>query len=415
MVNWIFSNLRIFFLALSLAVAVWISAVTAADPDEVRLYPRPVPIEMIGQDPRLVSVGSLSGPLSITLRAPRSTWETLNASDGQVRAILDLSGLQAGQHHLTVQLQVNTQPVRVVSLTPQKVDVTLETLATRTIPVQVALRGEPAVGYAAGATSIHPAQVTISGPQSWVERVASISADLNIAGVRQDVQTTLPLRMLAADGSVVNGLTLDPENAQVFIPITQQGGYREIAVKVNVRGQVAGGYRLTNVSVLPPVLTVYSKNPALVNDLPGFVETEPLNLNGASQDIDLRLTLVLPQGVTPVGDQTVRVQVGVATIEGSLSLGDVPIEVLGLAPGMEATISPATLDVILTGPLPMLDKLTLKDVRFLVDLTGLPAGTHQVVPQAENLFAELQVQSLNPATVEVNIHPADTTTATPNP
>ena len=98
MVNWIFSNLRIFFLALSLAVAVWISAVTAADPDEVRLYPRPVPIEMIGQDPRLVSVGSLPGPLSITLRAPRSTWETLNASDGQVRAILDLSGLQAGQH-----------------------------------------------------------------------------------------------------------------------------------------------------------------------------------------------------------------------------------------------------------------------------------------------------------------------------
>lgn len=349
------------------------------------------------------------------MRAPRSTWEKLNATDGQVRAILDLSGLQAGQHRLTVRLQVNLQPVRVVQVTPQTVDVTLETLSTRAIPVQIALRGEPAIGYEAGTTEITPAQVTISGPTSRVDRVARIYADLNIAGVRQDVQSTLALRMLDESGSAVSGVTLNPENARVFIPIIQQGGYRDIAVKVNVRGQVAGGYRLTNVSVFPPVLTVYSQNPALVNDLPGFVETEPLNLSGASQEIDTRLALVLPAGVTPVGEQTVRVQVGVATIEGSLSLSDVPIQIIGLEAGMEAQSSPATLDVILTGPLPKLDKLTIKDVRFIVDLTGLAPGIHQVIPQAEILFTELQVQSLNPATVEVNIHPSATTTAAPTP
>jgi len=229
------------------------------------------------------------------------------------------------------------------------------------------------------------------------------------------VQNVLTLRVLDAGGLAVSGLTVNPESAQVSIPITQQGGYRDIAVKVNVRGQVAGGYRLTNVSVFPPVLTVYSQNPALVNDLPGYIETEPLNLNGASDDVETRLPLVLPEGISIVGEQTVRVQVGIAAIEGSLSLSDIQVEVLGLAPGLEAQISPSTLDVILTGPLPLLDKLTRDEVRFLVDLTNLPIGTHQVVPQAELLVNDVQVQSLNPATVEVTIQPAQTPAVTPTP
>ncbi len=415
MLNWFISNLKTFLLACIMAVAVWVSAVTAADPDEVRVYPRAIPLEILGQDPRLVIVGSLPERVNVTMRAPRSTWEQLTSTDGQVRALLDLSGLEAGEHRLQVQLQVITQPVRVVSVTPQTLDVNLEVLATKVLPIQLSVRGEPAIGYEAGTVRITPQEVTISGPQSRVEQVVDVRSDLSIAGVRQDVQSTLTLRLLDANGLPVNGLTIRPESAQVFIPITQQGGYRDIAVKVNVRGQVAAGYRLTTVSVFPPVLTVYSQNPALVKDLPGYVETEPLNLNGASQDIDTRLPLVLPRGVSVVGEQTVRVQVGIDTIEGSLSLNDVVITVVGLVAGTEALISPDRLDVILTGPLPLLDKLTAGDVRFFVDLTGLPIGTHQVVPQAEIFITDIEVQSLNPATVEVIIRAAETPTPNSSP
>jgi YbbR domain-containing protein len=215
---------------------------------------------------------------------------------------------------------------------------------------------------------------------------------------------------------------VNPETVAVNLPITQQGGYRDIAVKVAARGQVAGGYRLTSISVYPPVLTVFSENPSIVNDLPGFVETEPLNLNGESQDIDTRLKLTLPAGVRVVGDQTVQVQVGIAPIEGSLSLSGIPIEVIGLTPGFEAHISPATVDVILTGPLPLLDKLTPGDVKFVIDLTGLESGTHQATPQAQILIADIRVQSLNPGTIEVIINQSGTpgpfgpsATGTPTP
>ena len=403
--NWFFRNLRLLLIAVLLALSVWVSAVTSADPDEVHNYIHPVQLEIIGQDPSLVIVGSLPTQVSISLRAPRSIWTLLDSSDGQVRAILDLSGLQTGEHTVKIQPQVKTQPVRVVSVSPERLKFKLEPLETVTLPIQLSLRGEPAVGYEAGIPKLDATQAIISGPESQIKQVERVQVDLSIAGVRQDIQTNQALRILDINGKVVTGLTFLPENIQIALPITQQGGYRDIAVKVNVRGQQAGGYRVTNISVFPPILTVYSKNPAIVNDLPGYVETEPLNLNGESQNVDTHLNLNLPSGVTIVGEQTVQVQVGIAAIEGSLSLNGIPVEIMGLGPNLAVQISPGLVDVILTGPLPLLDKLTPGDIKFVVDLTGLTSGTHQATPQALILIADIRVQSINPGTIEVSIIP----------
>ena len=154
--------------------------------------------------------------------------------------------------------------------------------------------------------------------------------------------------------------------------------------------------------------------PSLVNDLPGYVETEPLNLDGSSQDTDTQLGLKLPEGVSVVGDQTVQVQVGIAAIEGSLSLNNMKVEVIGLADGLDALVSPETVDVILTGPLPLLDKLSAGDVKIVIDVTGLTVGTHQLTPQAQIIINDVQVQSINPATIEVTISPNGKPTGIPN-
>ncbi len=419
--RWIFRNLRSLVLAFVLALAVWVSAVTAADPDEVRAYPRSIPLEIIGQDPGMVIVGSVPATIGLTLRAPRSVWEQLSTTEDAVRAVMDLSGLSVGQHKVEIQVQVRVRPVRIVSVSPKTVDLTLEQLATKTFPVNLAMTGEIAVGYQAGSPVLSPAQAVISGPASLLALVEHVHADLSITGLRQDVQTSVPIHILDAAGLPVDGLTVNPESVQVHLPITQQGGYRDIAVKVVVRGQVAGGYRLTNISVYPPVLTIYSKDPNLVNTLPGYVETEPLNLNGVSQNIDTRLGLSLPPGISVVGDQTTQVQVGISPIEGSLSLSNMPVEVIGLGNGLEARISPQTVDVILTGPLSLLDKLTAGDVKIIVDLTGLDAGVHQLTLQAQIIIADVKVQSVNPATIEVTITltgksgPTPTPTLTPTP
>jgi YbbR domain-containing protein len=392
------------FTAFILALAVWISAVTSNDPLEQRAFPTEVPIEIIGQASDLVMRGNAPGTISIILSAPRSIWDQLTGNPGSVRAILDLSGKGAGTYTLPVQLQIVPRPVRKVSQTPTMVTVTLENLATKEISIHLVQRGTPATGYMADTPTLNRGTVIVSGPQSLVERVAEVRAVIDISQASQTINRTVSLTALDANELTVNNVKLMPEQVTVNQAITQRFGYRNVVVKVDYTGQVAAGYRLTNISVFPPAVTVFSSNPQIVSDLPGYIETQPLDLNGVNDDLDISLGLNLPEGVSVVGEQTeVLVRVGIAAIESSLMLPNVTVEITGLSPGFRAVISPETVMVILSGPVALLDRLEITDVRVVVDLTDLGVGTYQLEPEVEYLLTDLAVESILPESVEITI------------
>lgn len=402
-------------LAMVLAIAVWISAVTAADPIAARQYERSVPIEVVGQDPNLVLTSPIPDANNIKLSAPQSIWNQMQTETDPVTAVADLSGLSAGTHEVPVQIQVRLRPVQVVSNAPENITVSLEPLETKTFSIELVQRGEPAVGFMAGTPSMNVETATVSGAQSQVERVARIRAVLDNNEVRENISRTLVLQALDAGGQTVETVTLSPETVTVEQNVTNRGGYRNVVVKVATTGLISSGYRLTNISVSPPAVTIFSTDPQLVNDLPGYVETASLDLTGARDDLDVNLPLELPPGVSVVGEQTVSVQVGIAAIESSLTLSAMRVEVTGLEPGQAARISPETVDVILSGPLPLLDSLTKDDVRVIVEMNGEGLGTYQRTPRVELKITELSVESILPGTVEVTIIRAPLTTPTPTP
>jgi YbbR domain-containing protein len=415
MFRWISENYRTFLWALALSVSVWVAAVTSADPNETRVLPSPVPIQIIGQDPSLVIDSDIPKEVEITLRAPRSVWDLIDTDPQIVQAILDLSGLSSGEHNKDLQLQVNARPVQIKSVVPSAVTFILEPLGTQTYSIDLSVSGETAIGYEAGEASIEPEQVVVAGTQSQVEKVARARVLVNLSGSRENFDQTLPVDVLDKNGQKVDGVTVSPSSVRVTLPISQQGGYRDVAVKVMPVGRVASGYHLTDISVYPPVVTVFAADPDLVNALPGVVETQPLDLQNAKEDISTRVALNLPEGISIVGDQTVLIQAGVSPIESSVTLAGEKVEIINLGAGLSAQVSPATVDVIVSGPLPLLDTLTRQDVRVTVDLSGLGVGTHQVIANVEVLIADVVVESILPNTIEVVITVAGTPTKTPMP
>jgi YbbR domain-containing protein len=406
-------NLRTFIWSLLLALAVWLAAVTAADPDQVRVYPSPVKIEVVGQDPSLIVDGTLPKEVDLTLRAPQSVWNQLTARPDSIHAVLDLSGLSAGAHTVPVQIQVAERPVRIVSANPSSVAIKLEPLVTKTLPLQAGTTGQPAIGYQPGELTVDPRQVVLAGPQSVVASVTRVQVNVNITGIRDSLDESLDIQALDQNNVRVTNVTIQPPTAHVTLPVTRQGGFRDLAVKVVVRGQVASGYRLDSISVSPPVVTVYSSNPDLVNALPGVVETQPLDLQSAKDNVTLRVPLSLPGGVSAVGDQTVVIQAGISPIQSSLTLSGQAVEVTGLGPGMNAQVSPATMDVILSGPLPVLNALSRQDVHVTVDVGGMGVGSYQLTPTVQVLASGITVESLLPGTVEVVLTSGAAPTPTP--
>lgn len=409
--RWFVSNLSTFLLAFALAVVVWISSVTETDPNVERI--RTVPLEVVGLDPNMLLVGNIPTQVRVTLRAPRSVSDRLASVENAVQARVDVTGLGPGSHELEVQVHVNPsfRPVRKVLISPDVVTLTLEPLISRTLPVNLEVTGNPSLGYQVGDPIREPAFVTVSGPNSAVSQVEEVIAILDITDATSTIRAELPLQALDEQGNPVSGVTISPNEVTVTQPVTLQGGYRNIVVRVETTGQPESGYRLNNVSVSPPNVVVYSSDPQLVNDLPSFVETEVIDLTGAEDDLEYYVNLNLPEGISVVGDQRVLVQISISAIEGSVQLS-LPVTPVGLLPTLAAEISPETVDVILSGPIPVLNRMTTSDSRVVVDLRGLDLGVYAIEPEVDVLPERVQVESIQPATVEVTIIVAPTATPT---
>ena len=410
MLRWLLRNAGTLAMAILLALLVWGSAVNAADPTQEQTFANGIAIEYAGMADDLILLGSPPAGATVSVRAPRSILDQLTADEIHVSA--DLTGLDSGRHQLELAAVIDRQPARALSIEPSTVILTIERVSTRDVPVQVRTVGSPAVGYRLVTQSVAPTQVAVAGPASAVDQVAQVLAEVNVTDQRQDIDQAVRLIPVDSTGQSLEGLRLEPDAVRVTATIERLGGYRDVAVTLVIQGEVEPGYALARLTISPPVVTVYSADASAVAVLPGFVETEPLDLTGSRSSFERRLALDLPEGITPVGAQTVLVQVEISTIESSLTL-TLPVEFQGLGSGLAAAPSPDSVSVILTGPVSALSNLQPGDVRVYLDLRDLRIGTHQVTPQVVVLPAGVITQTILPEAIQVTLSRATTPTPTP--
>jgi hypothetical protein len=125
-----------------------------------------------------------------------------------------------------------------------------------------------------------------------------------------------------------------------------------------------------------------------------------------------RAAVLLPENVSSVfGVKGVTVRVVITPLQGGVTVTRVPV-VQGLAPGFKARILLDKVDVFLSGPLPRLESLQPTDVRVVLDVSGLDPGVHAVRPVPVPPEG-LQVDSILPETVEVEISEEPTPTPAP--
>jgi YbbR domain-containing protein len=410
--RWLWENFSSLLLAFVLALTVWVAAVSAEDPVQERTMTTPVPIELRNIPPGLMIVQKPAESTRVTLRAPQSVWDNLSPADLEVWA--DLAGAQSGSVRLELHSKIDVRPVEVTHLEPSTISLRLEPTASNEFSIELDTVGEPAVGYRANQAVIDPTTTVVSGPSPAVGQVDRVVAQLDLSGRSQDINELLTLQAVDSNGDVVTGVSLDPDQVQVNAKIEDLGGYRSVVVSPKIEGEVEPGYQLTRITVTPTLVRVFSPDPQVVNGLSGFVETEPVSLAGATEDFERRVALNLPEGVSIVGEQSVVVQVSITPIENSITITR-PVEFQGLAPGLYAQASPETVNLILNGPLPVLDNLTTDDVRVVLDLGSLAQGTHQLTPNVIAASPQVRVQSILPDTIEVTITDVPPPTPTPTP
>ena len=386
-------------LALILATLAWVVALEEGDPTLEERYPQAIPVTLSQLPEGMLIVGEFNERVQITVRAPQSVQASLKSDDFAVTA--DLAGLDAGIHQVPVQVTLNKDPSRVILVEPEYVTLELEPRVEKTVPVRLQIVGEPALGYLMRAAIVASRQVTVTGPSTYVAQVVEAVTEISVQDAGESIEGEFRLQIQDSKGQPIPYVTWTPEVTNVRIPIEPSGYYRALAVKVVLEGQTAPGYRITDISVEPPTVTVFG-TPDIIAALPGFIETEAVDVEGAQANVIERPALNGPPDVAVVpGQQPVEVLVSIEPIESSLTVEVTP-QIEGLEPALTATVSPETVEVILSGPLALLDALEANDVRIVLDLFDLPLGTHQIEPQVV-VPEGMTAQSILPATVQVEI------------
>ena len=399
MIRLVLSNLSSLIMALILATMVWMAATIQENPFVEAFLTEEVPVEVIGRGEGLVIVGGVDEGVRIKVRTPESVWADLRASS--FRAYVDLSGLDVGLHEVPVHVEPAGTLVRILETSPAVLTVRLDRSAEKTVEVGVSIYGDPPQGYYKGLPQAIPDQVALSGPQTLVDQVAQATAEIYLRGEKETFERSVAITPRDEVGSAVTGVQVDPSSVVVTVPIVQRVGYRELSIRTLIEGTPASGYWISSISAVPSTVTVFG-NPQAVRDIPGYLETYAVNVEDARESISEQVAIVFPEGVSPLDSlYSVQALIEISPVLGGQTLQLTPV-LQGLGRGLEATFSPDSVEVILSGPLSELEALDAEDVQVILDLSNYGPGTH-VVSLTVGKPESLEVQAILPDQVQVEI------------
>lgn len=408
MTRWIGRNVGLLFISLLLAFFFWAMATEAEDPTQDAPFSLSLLVETVGLDEGMVAYGLNGARVRVELRAPQSVWRDLGADD--LRASIDLSGVPTGTRTIPVQVDVLVVPVQVLKITPPDVTLIVESIDEKEITVTTRLEGVPLFGYRADEPVVVPQTVRVRGPASWVAKVTHAQVTISLQGQQSDVRGDYQPALLDQNEHLVANVEVVPKAVTVNAPISPLGYVRDLAVTVPWEGQPASGYRIANLVVDPQIVTVYGRV-EVVRGVPGYLQTQPVSLDGLTQSMTTTTALQMPDGLSLIAPPRpyVTVSLTIEAIQSGLTLAVTPT-LRGLSPEMTATVGADSVVLILSGPLTVMERLQVANVRLVLDLSTLLPGDYTIIPVVD-VPKGVTIQNIIPETISVRVQRIVTTPA----
>src|SRR5687768_16965148 len=243
------------FVSLFAALALWVAVTDAENPRETREFRAPLSIEAINVADGLAVGDITQNAVTISVSATDDEFERLTAANFRVQ--VDMTGVREARSSRSVTVDVvGIDDVQIVSVTPRFVDVVLEQEATKTIPVRVNRIGIQPQGFVVASEQANPQEVRVTGATSLIQLVESADVDINLTGVRVNIQQEFPLTPRDGSRADLPRLRLEPDTAEIRMTIVQQETTLLLPVQVQTSGTLPDGYNIDAISADPQLVQV---------------------------------------------------------------------------------------------------------------------------------------------------------------
>jgi YbbR domain-containing protein len=386
-------------LALSflLGISLWVFISDTENPTVVDFFPTPIPVEAVNVGDALAVANQLA-PVDVRVAAPTDSWQELTSAN--FRAFVDLKGFDARSQEVTVQVEViGVRGVRVVDTAPRSIVVNLEDLVSREVPVRARSVGSPPLGYELGAMTPSAASVLVFGPESLVNLVSEAVAEINVTGLTVGVDQSVSLKPQGSGGAEIRGVRLEPAGVRLAVDVIQSTVVRTVPLSAAVIGEPEPGYRVSAIVVSPAAVQV--RGPIEVLQQLDEIRLPSVNIARARTDLVRSVSIPLPAGLEFVGQERATVTVNVGPAEGSLRT-TLFVAVTNVPQNHTARAEPANVEVVLQGPLPLINAFVASDARAVVDVGGRSGGSVDL-PVSVTAPEGVIISLVTPSTVTVTI------------
>ncbi len=402
-VGFVFDNWPLKLAAILLAALLYAGLIVSASAET---FQGPIPIQVLNQPGDAFIIGNLDDVTSIHYLALGANRPTVTKAS--FTATIDLAGIPAAAGSPPVSVPVvlratDTGSIQVVDFSPSRIQVRLDPLVSKGVPVQVD-RGTVPEGLDVREPVVSQESVTVSGPESSVVLVAAAEARVRIQPSGIDVNQVVDLVAVDARGDVVPTVELQPGSVRVTIQIGSQLATRALPVNPVVAGNPGTGVVVTAITAAPLLVTVEAESALLATLVK--IDTQSVSIVGATADVVADVKLDLPPGVSALGVTTARVTVSLRPQLGTRSF-QLGVGLRNADPTTRYDLGAGQVVVTVGGPLAALNALDAAALVATVDVAGLGPGTHTLAAEVR-LPTGLTVAAVSPPEVTVSVTPAPT-------
>lgn len=394
------NNLLLKILSLAIALAIWLLVANINDPVVVTSYDVPVTIQnsaYLESGGKTYQVLEQQQMVTVILRGNSSVVENRT---GDIQAVADLTQI-VDMDTTPVMVPVTATCDRVaaedISVVPAAIGIEIEDMVSKDFTITVTAGDTtPSADYEVGTMEANPEKVTITGPESLIDKIDRVMAEVDTTPMNED--TTITSRLIiydknqdALDETEMNYLKFDIGQPVVDIHVDLWRVRGDIQLAVNYSGSPAPGYQVGDVTITPSTISVAGTDEALaqlaVEGNTIEIPADAVVLEGQDSDVETRLTLseYMPDDLVVANN----VETAIANVsiipEGSqefrVATRDITIENLDDKLRLVFDTDSVTVRVRETGG--QINDLTADEISLSADMKDRGAGDYEIQLEAD--------------------------------
>lgn len=153
-----------------------------------------VPLELQNIPQNLMVANEVPSLVDVRISGPRTL--LMKVSPNDISIVVDLTDLKPGLttfKRLEERLNLPSG-LRVTRLSPSFIDLKLERIKEKMVPIKIALSGDPLAGYRVGSVRAVPDKVIVAGAETELKGVSEVTTEaIDLSGVNEGFSVIVPL------------------------------------------------------------------------------------------------------------------------------------------------------------------------------------------------------------------------------